>query len=177
MSLTLVPVHRDDAYAFVDTIHRHQGRPQGYKYAIGVADGPTLVGVAIVGRPVSRMLQDGWTVEVTRCTTDGTRNACSALYGAAWRAARAMGYRHAVTYTQGGETGASLRAAGWLPAADLRARRGWDTPSRRRGLTGTEGVDRYRWEIAASDYQPGLAVPSLGAAVGERDALFDLEAS
>ncbi|HEY8377412.1 MAG TPA: XF1762 family protein [Nannocystis sp.] len=72
-----------------------------------------IVGIVIVGRPMSRMLDDGWTAEVTRCCTDGTRNVPSMLYGAAWRAARAMGYRRLVTDTLPEEGGASLRAAGW----------------------------------------------------------------
>lgn len=70
-------------------------------------------GVAIVGRPVSRHVQDGWTCEVTRLATDGAKNACSMLYGAAWRAARALGWRRMVTYTLATEPGTSLVAAGW----------------------------------------------------------------
>jgi len=76
------------------------------------ADG-AVRGVATVGRPTARHLDDGWTVEVTRVATDGARNACSILYGAAWRAARALGYRRAVTFTLKEESGASLRGAGW----------------------------------------------------------------
>ena len=85
----------------------------GHKFSIGVSDGEKVVGVAIVGRPVGRFLDDGWTLEVTRLCTDGTHNACSMLYAAAWRAARAMGYRRVVTYILESETGASLKAAGW----------------------------------------------------------------
>jgi len=78
-----------------------------------VADG-ALAGVAIVGRPVSRYLDDGLTLEVTRLCTDGTKNACSFLYGAAWRAAKALGYKKIITYTLATETGASLKATGWI---------------------------------------------------------------
>ncbi len=87
--------------AFIEQHHRHHGRPAGHCFAIGAArDGTMVVGVAMVGRPVSRMLQDGWTAEVTRlCVLEGERNACSLLYGACWRAARAIGYRRLVTYT------------------------------------------------------------------------------
>jgi hypothetical protein len=67
----------------------------------------------MVGRPISRYLDDGLTLEVNRCCTDGTKNACSMLYGAAWRAAKALGYKHIVTYTRQSENGASLRASGW----------------------------------------------------------------
>lgn len=119
------------------------------KFAIGVADGDRLVGVAMVGRPVARHLDDGRTVEVTRTCTDGTRNANSALYGAAWRTARGMGYRRLITYTQAGETGASLRAAGLRPVTTLGPRGGWDTPSRPRHSWGVDGVYRVRWEICA----------------------------
>jgi len=113
MSLQIVPVRLHEAKAFVERHHRHHKPPQGGLFAIGVAKDGEVVGVVIVGRPVSRMLDDGWTAEVTRCCTDGTRNAPSMLYRAAWRAARALGYRRLVTYTLPEEGGASLRAAGW----------------------------------------------------------------
>jgi hypothetical protein len=83
-----------------DDWHRHHRPPRGTGFAIGVADGEVLVGVAMAGRPFARMLDDGLTLEVTRVATDGHRNACSLLYAAAWQAARAMGYRRLVTYTQ-----------------------------------------------------------------------------
>lgn len=148
----LVPVSRDVALAFVDRVHRHHKRPPGYRFAVGAHDGHHLVAVGLAGRPVARALCDGWTVEVSRIASDGTPNACSALYGACWRAARALGYRRAVTYTQDGESGASLRAAGWRLVAELRPRAGWDTPSRPRQDRGTDGVRRYRWEITTADY-------------------------
>ena len=72
-----------------------------------------MVGAVIVGRPVARMNDDGWTAEVTRCVTNGARNGCSILYGAAWRAARAMGYRRLITYTLPEEGGSSLKASGF----------------------------------------------------------------
>lgn len=67
----------------------------------------------MVGRPVSRYLDDGMTLEVNRVCTDGTKNACSILYSSAWRAAKALGYKRIFTYTLKSESGASLRAAGW----------------------------------------------------------------
>lgn len=113
--LAIVPLRLREAAALVERWHRHHRPPQGGLFAVGVAslDEGRVVGAAIVGRPVARLLADGWTAEVTRVATDGTANACSALYGAAWRAARAMGYRRLVTYTLGTEPGTSLRAAGW----------------------------------------------------------------
>lgn len=113
MALEIVPVTLAEANAFVDRYHRHHKPVTGHKFSVGVADGEKIVGVAIVGRPVSRYLDDGWTLEVTRCCTDGTRNACSMLYGAAWRAAKAMGYKKVVTYILQSENGASLRASGY----------------------------------------------------------------
>ncbi len=111
--LTVVPVTLAEANAFVAAHHRHHGPVVGHKFAIGcMADGE-LVGVAIVGRPVSRYLDNGLTAEVTRLCTDGTRNACSILYAASARAARAMGFRKIITYTLDTESGTSLRAAGW----------------------------------------------------------------
>ena len=102
-----------EARAFVDKHHRHHRAPQGGKFAIGVNNGETVVGVIIVGRPVARLLDDGWTAEVTRCCTDGTKHAASKLYAAAWRAARAMGYRRLISYTLKEERGTSLLAAGY----------------------------------------------------------------
>lgn len=111
--LEVVPITLKEANAFVEQNHRHHGPTVGHKFSIGLSDGEKIVGVAIVGRPVARHLDDGWTLEVNRLCTDGTRNACSMLYAAAWRAARAMGYKRLVTYILESENGASLRAAGW----------------------------------------------------------------
>ena len=111
--LTLTPVSLAQANAFVAQHHRHHKPVTGHKFSIGCTVDGQLVGVAIVGRPVSRYLDNGLTLEVNRLCTDGTKNACSMLYGAAWRAARAMGYQKIITYTLDTENGASLRAAGW----------------------------------------------------------------
>jgi hypothetical protein len=113
VSLSLVPITLAEANAFVAEHHRHHKPSRGCISCVACALEGRIVGVAIVGRPVSRELQDGWTAEVTRLATDGTRNACSMLYGAAWRAVRALGYRRLVTYTLPEEGGASLRACGW----------------------------------------------------------------
>jgi hypothetical protein len=150
MSLRIVPVSFADACAFVAEHHRHHQPPVGHKFSIGVADGAQLVGVAIVGRPVSRVIAaEGGTLEVIRSATDGTRNANSMLYGACRRAAFALGYDRLITYTQDGESGASLRAAGYRVIASRPARKGWDTPSRPRDMKGTENVARTLWEVAS----------------------------
>ena len=113
MGLQVVPISLKEANAFVSLHHRHHRPVVGHKFSIGASDGEKIVGVAIVGRPVSRHLDDGWTLEVNRCCTDGTKNACSLLYGAAWRAARAMGYKKVVTYILASENGSSLKASGY----------------------------------------------------------------
>lgn len=121
MGLRIVPINLELANDFVRRFHRHSRPVVGYKFAVGVEaqtrllNGPEwiLVGVAIVGRPVSRVLDDGKAAEITRLCTDGTRNACSMLYGAVRRAARALGHSPIYTYTLPEEGGASLRAAGF----------------------------------------------------------------
>jgi hypothetical protein len=146
--LELVPLTQREAFAFVERHHRHHRPPVGHLFAIGAAKGDEIVGVAVVGRPVSRMLQrDPYTAEVTRLCTDGTRNACSFLYGAAWRAARAIGYRRLVTYTLAEEGGASLCGAGWRVVAET-AGGSWDRPSRPRvDMHPLQG--KLRWEVSA----------------------------
>lgn len=90
--MDLCPISLDEANAFIEANHRHHGRVVGHKFSIGLARDDAIVGVCIVGRPVARGYDDGLTLEVTRLCTDGTDNACSKLYGAAWRAAKALGY-------------------------------------------------------------------------------------
>lgn len=111
--LELVPITLKEANAFVERYHRHHKPVVGHKFSIAASDGEKIVGVAIVGRPVSRYLDNGLTLEVNRLCTDGTRNACSFLYSAAWRAARNLGYKKLITYILVSETGSSLKAAGW----------------------------------------------------------------
>ncbi|MGW3955162.1 XF1762 family protein [Streptomyces sp. NPDC004752] len=153
--LRIHPMKWKAACAYIETHHRHHDPPQGHQFSLGVhTDDGALVGVAIVGRPVNRHLDNGLTIEVTRVATNGTPNACSALYAAAWRTARSAGYRRAITYTQDGESGASLRAAGWRKVTDLPARPGWDTPNRPRRTLGTENVARALWEITTHNAPP-----------------------
>ncbi|SFA90810.1 hypothetical protein SAMN05216312_102170 [Cohnella sp. OV330] len=129
--LLLQPVTFEDACEFVRQHHRHHVPPVGHKFSIAVADESKVVGVIIVGRPVARHLDNGRTLEVTRCCTDGTKNAASLLYGAAWRACKALGYRRVVTYTLASEPGTSLRAAGWRELYKTPGK-SWSVPSRPR---------------------------------------------
>jgi hypothetical protein len=152
IELQIVPITLRTARDFVAAHHRHNKPPVGWKFGIGLMMGQTLVGVATAGRPVARHLDDGLTLEVNRTCTDGTPNANSMLYGAVWRAARAMGYRRCITYTQADETGASLRAAGWVRVKNLPARGSWAESSvnlrARRDPVGNGGVPRVLWHIA-----------------------------
>ena len=109
--IELQPIIYKDACKFIDANHRHHLHPQGWKFGIAANNGEKIVGVVTVGRPVSRHLDDGWTLEITRCCTDGTINCASFLYGAACRAGIAMGYKRIITYTLQSENGASLKAS------------------------------------------------------------------
>ena len=150
MTLRIVPVRWGDSCGFVDMWHRHHKAPHGHKFCLGVATGDDVLrGVAIVGRPIAAAYQDGLTLEVNRTATDGTRNANSMLYGACWQVAKGLGYRRLITYTQQGETGASLRAAGYRIVAQRPARKGWDCPARPRDNHGVDGIPRTLWEAAA----------------------------
>lgn len=151
--LDIVPVTFKAASAFVRALHRHNKPPTGHKFSIGLESDGMLVGVAMCGRPIARHEDDGRTIEVNRTCTDGTENANSMLYGAAWRAAKAMGYKRIITYTQADESGASLRAAGFVRLRDLPRRPSWAASTANADLKATRdpvgngGVDRVVWQI------------------------------
>lgn len=147
-ALHIVPISFAEAKTFVQEHHRHNKPPNGHRFSVGVACQDRLVGVAIVSHPVARHLMDGRTLEVIRTATDGTPNANSALYGACWRATKALGYDRLITYTQHEESGSSLRAAGWRVLAERPPRPGWSTPSRPRDDKGTAWVARTLWEVS-----------------------------
>ena len=113
MGLEIVRIDLEEANAFVEKHHRHHKPVIGHVFSIGAAADGLIVGVAIVGRPVARMRDDGETAEVTRLCTDGTKNACSFLYGAAARASFALGFKRIGTYILATEPGTSLAAANW----------------------------------------------------------------
>jgi hypothetical protein len=146
MAIELRPITRDESDAFIRAHHRHHGTPVGalWRHAVHDDDGQ-VVGVAVVGRPVARALDDGLTVEVTRLCSDTTPNACSMLYGAARRSADAKGYRRGLTYILASEDGASLRAVGYRKLWTVKGR-SWDTPSRpRTDKHPTEDKVAYGW--------------------------------
>ena len=111
--LEIVPITLAEANEFVKINHRHHGEVVGHKFSIAVAQEEKVDGVAIVSRPIGRRFDNGWTLEVNRCCTDGTKNACSMLYSASWRAAKAMGYKRLITYILKEENGTSLYASNW----------------------------------------------------------------
>jgi hypothetical protein len=131
MKLIHIRVTLEEANSFVLAHHRHHKPVVGHLFSLGATLGDQLVGVAIVGRPVSRMRDDGLTCEVTRLCTDGTRNACSFLYGRSAKAAFALGYKRIGTYILASESGASLSATGWRRIGETRGG-SWNVPSRPR---------------------------------------------
>ncbi len=146
----VVPLPLDEANEFVCRHHRHHKGTIGHKFSVGLADRDQQIrGVAVVGRPVSRVLDDGMTLEVTRVATDGAKDACSALYGACRRATFALGYTRLVTYTLASETGVSLKGAGYRLIGEAGGG-SWSCPSRPR--VDTHPLQRkIRWEVAVDD--------------------------
>ncbi|MDD5323681.1 MAG: hypothetical protein PHD43_24390 [Methylococcales bacterium] len=148
--MELCPITLREANDFVESFHRHNKRTSrdGGKFAIGLTQGDELVGVAIVGLPLARMLNDGFTAEVLRtCTNDkAEKGAVSKLYSACWRAWRAMGGRKLVTYTLTTESGASLRGAGWSIIAETKPK-GWNGGTRNRSWQPIYGQKKFRWEV------------------------------
>lgn len=153
MTLKIKPITLKAAAAFVAEHHRHNKPPTGHKFSVSVWDGEQMVGVATAGRPIARHFDDGLTLEVNRTCTDGTMNANSMLYGAVWRAGKAMGYLRCITYTQHDECGVSLKAAGWVKVKEIAARGSWAASTRdekfkrMRDPVGNGGVARVLWEI------------------------------
>lgn len=121
----IVPLTLAEARRYVASHHRHNEPPIGHRFSIGLSRDGELIGVLIAGHPVARKADDGRTLELVRLTTTGDRNACSRLYGAACRAAAAMGYRKVITYTLASEPGSSLRAAGFTADGETAGHEGW----------------------------------------------------
>ena len=150
----LVPITQAQAKKFVAKHHRHSKPPWVSRFQVGLEDDAgELVGVAVAGIPSARRLCDGHTIEITRLCTIGERNAPSMLYGAIVRAAKALGYTRAFTYTLQSESGASLKASGWVLDKKLDTPQTWDRPGRRRGAENPdlfghrtfEPAPRVRW--------------------------------
>jgi hypothetical protein len=147
VALRLCPISLGTANEFVAAWHRHHDPVIQCIFKVGICDGQgVLRGVAIAEIPKGINNMTGDTIEVTRVATDGTKNACSMLYGACSRAAFALGWRKVITYTEKGESGASLRAAGHRVVAERPARKGWDTQSRPRDNRKYRSVQRLLWD-------------------------------
>jgi len=111
--MKIVPLELKALNELVASLHRHHKPVQGHRFSIGVEHGGKIVGGASIGRPTARMTNQREVLEVTRLVTDGTKNACSALYAAAARVGRELGYQHIQTFILDSEPGTSLIAAGW----------------------------------------------------------------
>lgn len=139
-------VELSEANAFVVATHRHHGRVLSHRFSVAVRRHGEIVGVAICGRPVARAVDQKHVLEVLRCATDGTRNACSCLYGKAMRVARELGFRAVITYTLASEDGASMRALGWWPELLGERDTRWTCGARPRSTTkGQDLGQKIRW--------------------------------
>lgn len=112
--LHIRPISLKEANSFVSSHHRHHKATVGHKFSVACVDGERLCGVAICGRPISRYLDNGEVLEISRLCTDGTYNACSKLYGACAKIAKDMGYKKIITYILESENGTSLRASNFI---------------------------------------------------------------
>lgn len=137
------PIELKKANEFVDKLHRHHNAVYRDKFRLAAYDGTNIVGVVQCARPVSRVLDDGKTIEVVRLCTDGTKNVCSFLYGKAARIAKEMGYSKIITYIMDSECGISLKASGWH-LDHLTKGHNWSCPSRPRD-TKAPSCDKQCW--------------------------------
>ena len=152
--LRVVPITLAEAKKFIGLHHRHNLPPVTWRFGVGIESDGVLVGAGMAGNPMARKLMtaDPTLIEIVRVTTTGAKNACGMIYGALCRAAKALGYRRAVTYTLASEPGTSLLAAGFTLVAELAPSRGWNQPSRPRyerdlfGDARTPEGPKLRWE-------------------------------
>ena len=155
--MVAVPIELKDAQNYINKFHRHHQAAHRDKFRIAAMDDGEIVGVVQVGRPVSRILDDGHTLEVLRLCTTGEKDVCSFLYSRAARIAKEMGYTKIITYILESETWTSLKASGWKLEADGVGGSDWNVPSRPREVIATQmslfpekqkypvGVKKQRW--------------------------------
>lgn len=151
------PIELKECQSYINKYHRHHQAAHRDKFRIAAVDNNKIVGVIQVGRPVSRVLDDGNTLEVLRLCTNEGKNVCSFLYSRAARIAKEMGYDKIITYILESESGTSLKAAGWVCEADGVGGGDWNTPSRPREVLPEQislfpvkskypvGVKKQRW--------------------------------
>lgn len=143
--MKIIHIELSEANEFVDKFHRHHKPVRGHRFSIGLVDDESnLIGVCIVGRPVARAIDQKNIIEVTRLCTDGTKNACSMLYGAAAKAGKCLGYKKIQTYILESEPGTSLKAAGWIKENTVIGR-DWNCPSRTGRRTDQPMVNKTRY--------------------------------
>lgn len=144
--MIIIPITFKQAKKFVNKNHSHHIAPVGWKFGVGIQEKNKLIGVGIAGRPVSRMLDDGYTIEITRCCTNASKkNIASMIYGSLARAAKALGYKRCITYTLESEKGTSLKASNWKKAKEVKGR-SWNCLSRKREDKHPL-CNKIRWEI------------------------------
>lgn len=143
--LSIKPIHLKDANEWVRRYHRHNIPTVGGKFAVACYEGYRLCGVAICGRPTARNADNGTTLEIYRNCTDGTRNACSKLYGACVRIAKEMGYTKVITYILESENGSSVKASNFICEGKA-------------GLTKQTGARQQRYAVAPKEYKQRYAV-------------------
>lgn len=172
-SLHIVPCTIKQANRFVNQLHRHHKPVVSARIALAVADeSGSICGVALVGRPVARHQDNGWTLEVNRVATNGTPNACSILYGAAWKATRAIGYTRLITYTLPEEGGASLRATGWKLVGERKSHQ-WSSPSRPRKENPIYPLTKSLWEVTTGSTLPFDRVTFPVSLSPQQETLFE----
>ena len=146
--MRITPITLKQASEFVKQHHRHNTAQRGHKFSIGLVDEKgELIGVGTAGRPVSRALDNGKTIEITRiCVKEGYRNGCSMLYGRLKRILQLMGYEKIITYTLKSESGSSLKAIGAKIVGEVYPR-SWNTQKRKRREQGIYFQEKFRWEL------------------------------
>ena len=144
--MVILPITLKQANEFVEIYHRHNKPVQGHKWSLGLWDNNNLIGVAITGRPIARLLDDGLTLEILRVCTNGQRNSNSFLYGRVARIAHLMGYQRIITYTLKKESGASLRAIG-AKAIEASKPGSWNRSNRLRENQSVFWEEKIRWEF------------------------------
>jgi len=142
--MKIVPITLKAANAFVTQYHRHHKASVGHKFSIGLSENDNLIGVAIMGRPVARGSDNGFTIEVARLCTNGAKNACSMLYQAAARSSKELGYNKIQTYILEIESGTSLKASGWKMEA-VTAGGQWKHTDGKERRTDQPTMPKQRW--------------------------------
>lgn len=147
--MQVIPISLKTANSFIQSVHRHHSPVRGCKFCIGLEEEGELIAIAVAARPVARLLDDGKTIEITRLCSNGAKNGCSMLYAAAWRAAKSMGYKRAITYILSSEPGTSLKAAGWKCVSKEAGGGSWNRSGRKREDKHPLET-KQRWEVSAN---------------------------